>query len=66
MEEAFAPEPQPQMPAMASGMMNPAAGAAPASASQPIQSQPGGMAPAAGSPAKPDIASLLASIGGAA
>jgi hypothetical protein len=66
-EEAFAPEPQPQMPAMASGMMNPAAGAASASASQPIQSQPGGMAPAAGSPApqgKPDIASLLASIGG--
>ena len=68
-EEAFAPEPQPQAPAMAPGMMNPAAGAAPASASQPIQSQPGGMAPAAGSPApqgKPDIASLLASIGGAA
>ena len=68
-EEAFAPEPQPQTPAMAPGMMNPAAGAAPASASQPIQSQTGGMAPAAGSPnqqAKPDIASLLASIGGAA
>jgi hypothetical protein len=68
-EEAFAPEPQPQMPAMAPGMMNPAAGAAPASASQPIQSQTGGMAPAAGSPdqqGKPDIASLLASIGGAA
>ena len=66
-EEAFAPEPQPQTPAMAPGMMNPAAGAATASASQPIQSQPGGMAPAAGSPApqgKPDIASLLASIGG--
>ena len=66
-EEAFAPEPQPQTPAMAPGMMNPAAGAAPASASQPIQSQPGGMAPAAGSPVpqgKPDIASLLASIGG--
>jgi len=66
-EEAFAPEPQPQAPAMAPEMMNPAAGAAPASASQPIQSQPGGMAPAAGSPApqgKPDIASLLASIGG--
>ena len=66
-EEAFAPEPQPQAPAMAPEMMNPAAGAAPASASQPIQSQPGGMAPAAGSPVpqgKPDIASLLASIGG--
>jgi hypothetical protein len=65
-EEAFAPEPQPQMPAMAPGMMNPAAGAAPASASQPIPEQTGGMAPAAGSPGKPDIASLLASIGGAA
>ena len=65
-EEAFAPEPQPQMPAMAPGMMNPAAGAAPASASQPTPEQTGGMAPAAGSPAKPDIASLLASIGGAA
>jgi hypothetical protein len=67
-EEAFAPQPQTQAP-MAPDMMNPAAGAAPASASQPIQSQPGGMAPAAGSPApqgKPDIASLLASIGGAA
>jgi hypothetical protein len=63
-EEAFAPEPQPQMPAMAPGMMNPAAGAAPASASQPTPEQTGGMAPAAGSPAKPDIASLLASIGG--
>jgi hypothetical protein len=67
-EEAFAPQPQTQAP-MAPEMMNPAAGAAPASASQPIPAQPGGMAPAAGSPApqgKPDIASLLASIGGAA
>ena len=64
--EAFAPEPQPQAP-MAPEMMNPAAGAAPAPASQPTPVQPGGMAPAAGSPApqgKPDIASLLASIGG--
>jgi hypothetical protein len=66
-EEAFAPEPQPQAPAMVPGMMNPAAGAASASASQPTPEQTGGMAPAAGSPApqgKPDIASLLASIGG--
>ena len=66
-EEAFAPEPQPQAPAMAPDMMNPAAGAVPASASQPIPAQPGGATPAAGSPVpqgKPDIASLLASIGG--
>jgi hypothetical protein len=68
--EAFTPEPQPQAP-MAPGMMNPAVGAAPAPASQPTPVQPGGMAPAAGSPqqqqapqGKPDIASLLASIGG--
>ena len=68
-EEAFTPEPQPQAPAMAPDMMNPAAGAATAPASQPNPVQTGGMAPAAGSPApqgKPDIASLLASIGGAA
>ena len=68
-EEAFTPEPQPQAPAMAPDMMNPAAGAASAPASQPNPVQTGGMAPAAGSPApqgKPDIASLLASIGGAA
>ena len=68
-EEAFKPEPQPQAPAMAPEMMNPAAGAATAPASQPNPVQTGGMAPAAGSPApqgKPDIAQLLASIGGAA
>ena len=72
-EEAFAPEPQPQAPAMAPDMMNPAAGAVPAPASAQPQVQPGGATPAAGSPTppeapqgKPDIASLLASIGGAA
>jgi len=52
------------------GMQPPVAGAASAPASQPIPGQPGGMAPAAGgAPApegRPDIASLLASIGGAA
>jgi hypothetical protein len=69
-EKAFTPEPQPAAPEM--GMQPPAAGAATASASQPIPGQPGGMAPAAGgapggAPAgKPDISSLLASIGGAA
>ena len=59
-EKAFAPEPQPmaqQAPQL------PVAGAAPASASQPTSVQAGGVAPAAG---RPDIASLLASIGGAA
>ena len=67
--EAFAPEPQPQAPAMAPDMMNPAAGAVPAPASAQPQVQQGGATPAAGSPTpqgKPDIASLLASIGGAA
>lgn len=70
-EKAFAPEPQPATPEM--GMQPPVAGAASAPASQPIPGQPGGMAPAAGgAPAqeapqgRPDIASLLASIGGAA
>ena len=65
-EKAFTPEPQPAAPEM--GMQPPVAGAAPAPASQPIPGQPGGMAPAAGGPpqGKPDIASLLASIGGAA
>jgi hypothetical protein len=65
-EKAFTPEPQPATPEM--GMQPPVAGAAPAPASQPIPGQPGGMAPAAGGPpqGKPDIASLLASIGGAA
>jgi len=64
-EKAFTPEPQPEMPAMAP--QSPVAGMAPASASQPSMEQPGGAAPAAGGPqGKPDIASLLASIGGAA
>ena len=69
-EKAFAPEPQPANPEM--GMQPPAAGVASAPASQPIPGQPGGMAPAAGGApqgapqGKPDIASLLASIGGAA
>ena len=65
-EKAFAPEPQPANPAM--GMQPPAAGMAPAPASQPSMEQPGGAAPAAGGApqGKPDIASLLASIGGAA
>lgn len=64
-EKAFAPEPQPEMPAMAP--QSPVAGMAPASASQPSMEQPGGAAPAAGGPqGRPDIASLLASIGGAA
>ena len=64
-EKAFAPEPQPEAPAMAPQL--PVAGMAPASALQPSMEQPGGAAPAAGGPqGKPDIASLLASIGGAA
>ena len=65
-EKAFTPEPQPAAPEM--GMQPPAAGMAPAPASQPSMEQPGGAAPAAGGApqGKPDIASLLASIGGAA
>ena len=67
-EKAFAPAPQPAQPEM--GMQPPVAGMAPAPASQPSMEQPGGAAPAAGGPqapqGKPDIASLLASIGGAA
>lgn len=67
-EKAFTPEPQPELAEMQP--QPPVAGAASAPASQPIPGQPGGMAPAAGgAPApqgKPDIASLLASIGGAA
>jgi len=67
-EKAFTPEPQPAQPEM--GMQPPVAGMAPASASQPSMEQPGGAAPAAGGPqapqGRPDIASLLASIGGAA
>ena len=59
-EKAFTPEAQPQatpLPQLS------AAGVAPAPASQPNPDQSGGAAPA---PGKPDIASLLASIGGAA
>ena len=64
-EKAFMLEPQPQatmLPQM------PAAGAAPAPASQPTPDQSGGVAPAPGQQpqSRPDIASLLASIGGAA
>ena len=65
-EKAFTPEPAAAAPEM--GMQPPAAGMAPAPASQPSMEQPGGVAPAAGGApqGKPDIASLLASIGGAA
>jgi len=64
-EKAFAPEPQPEAAAMQP--QAPVAGMAPAPASQPSMVQPGGAAPAAGGPqGRPDIASLLASIGGAA
>ena len=59
-EKAFAPAPQTQatpLPQLS------AAGVAPAPASQPTPEQSGGAAPA---PGRPDIASLLASIGGAA
>jgi hypothetical protein len=67
-EKAFAPEPQPEMPEMAP--QAPEAGMAPVSASQPNVNENGGAAPAPGGPqapqGKPDIASLLASIGGAA
>ena len=65
-EKAFMLEPQPQAP---QGMPQmPAAGAAPAPASQPTPVQTGGAAPAPGQEpqSRPDIASLLASIGGAA
>jgi hypothetical protein len=57
-EKAFAPEEQPQMPEQ----MSPA-GMAPAPASQPSPETPGGAAPAGAT--RPDIATLLASIGGA-
>jgi hypothetical protein len=66
-EKVFAPEPQPAQPEMqAPGMppMSPAAGAAPAPASQQPPQEQGGTAPAAGQ--KPDIATLLAGITGAA
>ena len=68
-EKAFAPPPVPEMPPQMLGMpgaeqMLPAAGAASAPASQQPPNPQGGMAPAAGQ--KPDIASLLAGITGAA
>jgi hypothetical protein len=65
-EKAFAPEPPPEMPPMAPGMEQqlPAAGAAPAPASQQTPQEQAGTAPAAGQ--KPDIATLLAGITGAA
>jgi hypothetical protein len=65
-EKAFALEPQPQAPIGMPQM--PVAGAAPAPASQPTPDQSGGAAPAPGQQpqGRPDIASLLASIGGAA
>ena len=65
-EKAFALEPQPQAPIGMPQM--PVAGAAPAPASQPTPVQTGGAAPAPGQEpqGRPDIASLLASIGGAA
>jgi hypothetical protein len=65
--KAFAPEPAPEMPVAPELMQGapqvPAAGALPAPASQPTPEQPGG-APAAAQ--RPDIANLLAAIGGAA
>jgi hypothetical protein len=68
-EKAFAPPPMPEMPPQMPGMpgaeqMIPAAGAASAPASQQPPTPQGGQAPAAGQ--KPDIASLLAGITGAA
>lgn len=64
-EKVFAPEPQPEMamPPMG-GPELPAAGAAPAPASQQPPQEQAGQAPAAGQ--KPDIATLLAGITGAA
>ena len=63
-EKAFAPEePSPEEMAMMQQQMSPA-GAAPAPASQQTPETPGGAAPAGEQ--RPDIATLLASIGGAA
>ena len=67
-EKAFAPKEQPvapEMPMMPGAPGTPAAGAAPVPASQPTPEQ-GGAAPAAGPEQRPDIATLLASISGAA
>ena len=63
-EEVFAPEqPAPEMPGMPGmGAEVPAAGMAPAPASQPTPEMMTGAAPAAGP--RPDIASLLAQIAG--
>jgi hypothetical protein len=65
-EKVFMPQPVPAAPPMAPGMEQqiPAAGAAPAPASQQPPQEQAGQAPAAGQ--RPDIAQLLASIGGAA
>jgi hypothetical protein len=66
--KAFAPKEQavaPEMAMMPGAPGTPAAGAAPAGASQPTPEQ-GGAAPAAGPEQRPDIATLLASISGAA
>ena len=64
-EKAFAPEPPPEAPMMMPGGPElPAAGAAPAPASQQPPQEQAGQAPAAGQ--KPDIATLLAGITGAA
>jgi hypothetical protein len=62
--KAFAPEPVAPVPVMPEQQV-PVAGVAPAPASQPTPEQQSGAAPAAGQP-QPDIAQLLASIGGAA
>jgi hypothetical protein len=62
--KAFAPEPVAPAPMMPEQQV-PVAGAAPVPASQPTPEQQSGEAPAAGQP-QPDIAQLLASIGGAA
>jgi hypothetical protein len=65
-EKAFAPEPPPPTPEMAmqGGPQLPAAGAAPAPASQQPPQEQAGQAPAAGQ--KPDIAQLLAGLTGGA
>ena len=62
-EKAFAPPPAPEMPPMGAEQV-PAAGMVPTAASQVPPSQ--GATSAAGPQARPDIAQLLASIGGAA
>lgn len=63
-EKAFAPEPQPTAPTLPEQSSIPAVGTAPVPASQPTEQQQSGEAPAAGP--RPNIAQLLASIGGAA